>query len=87
MAAKLDGMKRPIDPSRIELLDPAIVEVLKNKTPAERLTMVFAANRTMRLRLEGHLRTHHPDWDDDQIQREIARRMLGGTTGLGSQSH
>ena len=70
-------MKRPIDLSRIEILDPAIVEILKTKSPAERLAMVFAANRTMRLRLEGHLRTHHPDWDDEQIQREIAKRMLG----------
>ncbi|MGH7139374.1 MAG: hypothetical protein ACREHD_26820 [Pirellulales bacterium] len=74
-------MKRPIDPSRIEMLDPAIVEILKSKTPAERMAMVFAANRTMRLRLEGHLRTHHPTWSDEQIQGEIAKRMLGGTAG------
>lgn len=77
---RYDDMKRPIDASRIELLDPAIVEILKSKTPAERLAMVFAANRTMRLRLEGHLRTHHPEWSDEEIQCEIAKRMLGGTT-------
>jgi hypothetical protein len=46
----------------IELLDEAVVEVLRRKTPAERLAMVFAADRTMRLRLEGHLRSCHPDW-------------------------
>lgn len=80
-------MTRPIDPGRLELLKSAIVEILKKKTPAERLAMVFAANRTMRLRLEGHLRNRHPDWDDEQIQREIARRMLGGTAGTGPQSH
>lgn len=79
-------MKRPIDPGRIEVLDPAIVEILKRKTPAERLAMVFAANRTMRLRLEGHLRTYHADWTDVQIQQEIARRMLGGTTGVGPKN-
>lgn len=79
-------MKRHIDTSRIELLDPAIVEILKTKTPAEKLAMVFAANRTMRLRLEGHLRTYHSDWTDARIQQEIARRMLGGTTGTGPQS-
>lgn len=76
-------MKQPIDVRRIEVLDDAIIEVLKQKTPAERLAMVFAANRTMRLRLEGHLRTRHPDWNPEQIQAEIARRMLGGTTPLG----
>ncbi|HEX7376518.1 MAG TPA: hypothetical protein VF278_05365 [Pirellulales bacterium] len=78
-------MKRPIEPARIELLDPAIVQVLKSKTPTERLAMVFASNRTMRLRLEGHLRTRHPDWTDSQIQREIAMRMSGGTAGVAPQ--
>lgn len=78
-------MKRSIDASRIELLDPQIVEILKTKTPAEKLAMIFAANRTMRLRIEGHLRTYHPDWTDAQIQQEIARRMLSGTTGAGPQ--
>jgi hypothetical protein len=77
-------MKRPIDVGRIEILDPAIVRILRSKTPAERLAMVFAANRTMRLRLEGHLRTHHPEWTDQQIQGESAKRMLGGTAGSGS---
>ena len=60
----------------IEILDDAMVEVLRRKTPAERLAMVFAANRTMRLRLEGHLRSTHPDWDTTTVMREIARRML-----------
>jgi hypothetical protein len=70
---------RSTDAARIELLDPAMVAVLRGKTPAERLAIAFAANRTMRLRLEGHLRTRHPDWSDQAIQREIARRMSLGT--------
>jgi len=64
----------------VELLDEAIVEVLRRKTPAERVAMVFAANRTMRLRLEGHLRSCHPDWDDQAVMREIARRMSRGAS-------
>ena len=31
----------------IELLDEAVVEVLRRKTPAERVAMIFAANRTL----------------------------------------
>jgi hypothetical protein len=61
------------------LLDADVVDVLRRKTPTERLAMSFAANRTMRLRLEGHLRTYHPDWDTPTIMREIARRMSRGT--------
>lgn len=41
--------------------------------------MVFAANRTMRLRLEGHLRSRYPDWDTQTVMHEIARRMSRGT--------
>jgi len=66
--------KRP----RIELLDDAIVEVLRRKTPVERVAMIFAANRTMRLRLEGHLRSLHPDWDTQAVMQEVARRMSLG---------
>jgi hypothetical protein len=63
----------------IELLDEAVAEALRRKTPAERLAMVFAANRAMRLRLEGHLRSCHPDWDSQAVMQEIARRMSRGT--------
>jgi hypothetical protein len=66
------------DRPRIEVLDAAIVEVLRRKTTTERVAMIFAANRTMRLRLEGHLRTRHPDWDDQAVMQEIARRMCAG---------
>ncbi|HLA85618.1 MAG TPA: hypothetical protein VJL29_12565 [Thermoguttaceae bacterium] len=65
-------------PPCIELLDPMVVEILRRKTPTERVAMALEANRTVRLRLAGHLRTAHPDWDDAAIQREIARRMIGG---------
>ncbi|MGO8690872.1 MAG: hypothetical protein ACLQLG_14715 [Thermoguttaceae bacterium] len=65
-------------PPCIELLDEAIVEILRGKTPAEKIAMACEANRTMRLRLEDHLRSRHPDWDAAAIQKEIARRMLAG---------
>jgi len=65
---------------RVELLDEAIVQVLRRKTTVERVAMIFEANRTMRLRLEGHLRSCHPDWDDQAIMQEIARRMSRGAS-------
>jgi hypothetical protein len=58
----------------VELLDAAVVEVLRGKTPAERVAMVFEAEQTMRLMLEAHLHWRHPDWNAEQIGREIARR-------------
>lgn len=72
-------MKWRLDDGQIEVIDDALAEVLRQKTPAERVAMIFDANRTMRLRIEGHLRTRHPDWPDEDIEAEIAGRMLGGT--------
>jgi hypothetical protein len=72
-------MNKPVPIDRIETLDPAMVEVLKSKTPAERVEMVAAANRTARILAEAGARYLHPDWDDAQIQAEVHRRVTGGT--------
>lgn len=71
---------RQLDYRRIEVVDKKVAEILRRKTPAERLAMCFDANRTMRLRLEGHFRTFHPDWDDKQILRAVAERMSRATS-------
>ena len=72
-------MRRNLDQVRFEVVDDDVAEILRRKTPAERIQMALDANRLVRLRIEGHLRTVHPDWDASQIQAEIARRMLLGT--------
>ncbi len=71
---------RPIDVRRIEVLDEAMVEVLRAKTPAERVAMVFDAERTMRLMLQAKLHEQYPHWDDRRIVREIARRRNLGSS-------
>ncbi len=68
------------DPKRIEVVDEAVAAILRTKTPAERVMMGSAANRTARLLIAGRLMTIHPEWTEAEIQREIARRMSGGTT-------
>jgi len=72
-------MKWRLDKGQIEVVADAMAEVLRAKTPAERVGMLLAANRTMRLVIEGGLRTRHPDWDDSRISAEVARRMLLGS--------
>ncbi|HEY7117402.1 MAG TPA: hypothetical protein VH475_12495 [Tepidisphaeraceae bacterium] len=72
--------RRSIEASRIEMVDDAVAEILKRKTPAERIALGFAANRTVRLVIEGSVRSQHPDWDDAAIRAAVARRMLHGTT-------
>jgi hypothetical protein len=68
----------PVDARQVEILHVVVVEALRRKTPAERIAMALEANRVARLRIEGHLRTIHPDWTGQQIDAEIARRMCLG---------
>jgi hypothetical protein len=72
--------KRPLDPKRIEIVDDAVAEILRRKSPAERIALGFSANRTVRLVIEGAIRSDHPDWDDAAVKAAVARRMLHGTT-------
>ena len=58
-------MNSPLDPRRIELFDPAMVAILKAKTPAEKLAMAFDIRERARLRLVAHFQLLHPHWTDD----------------------
>lgn len=71
---------RPIDPRRIELLDPAMKAMLRDKTPAECIRMVAECNRSARLRMAGHVKTTHPEWTNEQIQAEVVRWLMSSIT-------
>ena len=71
--------RRPVDPNRIEVVDDDVAQVLRQKTFAERVAMVGEVDRTMRQLLDAHFRWKHPDWDDEQIAKEIARRSSLGS--------
>ncbi len=68
------------DIRQIEVVDPRIAEILRQKTPAEHIVMIGEANRTARHLLAAGIRYHHQEWSDDSVQAEVARRMLRGTT-------
>lgn len=68
-----------LDDGQIEVVDDAVADVLRRKTPAERIAMALACNRTARLIIEGRLRSQHPDWPGDRVEAGVARRMAGGT--------
>lgn len=71
---------RLIESSRIEVIDDAVAEILRQKTPAERIALGFSADRTVRLVIEGAIRSDHPDWNDAAVKAAVAQRMLHGTT-------
>jgi hypothetical protein len=65
-------------PLNIELMDDAMADVLRAKSPAERLAIANGMWRSARRMIEAILRAERPDWGDDQIRREVARRMSHG---------
>ena len=70
-------MSCKIDPRNIEVIDDDLAEILRQKTPAERIAMTADANDTARILAAAGIRHGHPDWSEQQVQREVARRMLG----------
>ena len=63
------------DPSKWEMVDDAMVPILRRKTPAERLAIVDGLWTMARRLVRAQLKMDHPDWTDEQIARETARRM------------
>jgi hypothetical protein len=64
--------------TRIELLHPLVAEILRKKTPTERVAMALESNRLVRERLTAQLRREHPEWSEADIAGEVGRRLLGG---------
>ena len=62
----------------VELLDDETVARLKAMTGAERLAVAFAMAESVRASLMADLRSKHPSWSEEEIEREAARRFLDG---------
>lgn len=67
-----------LDERNIEVLDDEMVEVLRKKTPQERLTIAFKMWNSAKKQLAYYLRNIHPDWQEEKIQLELARRLSHG---------
>jgi len=61
-----------------EILDDRVAEILRRKTPAERLEMAFAMWRFGQELVRESVRASHPDWTEEEIHRETGRRMSHG---------
>lgn len=67
-----------LDPSRIEVVDNETARVLRGKSGAERLQIASDMYALARRMLISHLRSEHPDWDEERINREASRRLSHG---------
>lgn len=67
-----------LDAGQIEVMDQAMADVLRRKTPAERLAIASGMWESTRTMLLTQLAERHPDWSHAQVEREVARRMSHG---------
>lgn len=67
-----------LDEGQIEVVDDVMAEVLRNKTPAERIRIGFNIWTSARNMLFVHLKQTYPEWNDDKLNREIAGRLSHG---------
>ena len=61
-----------------EMIDDRVAEALRHKTDAQRLRSVDAFWNSARAILKAAIRTEHPDWNLDQVNVEVARRISNG---------
>ena len=63
---------------KLEVIDDRVVEILRKKTPAERLAIVDGLWRFARDQIHAIIAREHPDWPEDEVRRQVARRMSQG---------
>ena len=61
-----------------EVVDDTMADLLRSKTPAERIRIGFDLWTSTRNMLLVHLRKTHPEWSDEKIKQEAARRLSHG---------
>jgi hypothetical protein len=66
-------------PAKYDVIDEEMAAVLREKTEQQRLEMGFAMWRFARDLMRAAISAEHPDWIDEDIQREVAKRMSHGT--------
>jgi hypothetical protein len=74
----VSGNSNP-DISQIGMVDPRVVEILRRMSGMERLRLAHEMWQLTRERLTKFLRSHHPEWDEAELQRRVADWLLHGS--------
>ena len=67
-----------LDRGQIEVVDDEMAEVLRRKTPAERIRIGFSLWTSARNMLAAHLKSTHPEWNEEKRNREVTGRLSHG---------
>jgi hypothetical protein len=69
-----------LDPRQVEVVDDRVAEVLRAKTPAERLRIGFNIWISTRRMLMAHIGHIHPEWSQEEVNDEVVGRLLHGSS-------
>jgi hypothetical protein len=64
--------------ARMEVVSHEMANVLRAKSERERLEICLSMWRSARDLIRNCLRGEHPEWSDDEVCREAARRLASG---------
>jgi Rv0078B-related antitoxin len=67
------------DMSRIDVVDPRVVEILRRMSGMDRLRLAHEMWQLTRERLTTFLRSHHPEWDEAELRLRVADWLLNGS--------
>ena len=59
-----------------DLPDEIMISIYKGKTPEQRLEISFGLWSFARSLLKANLKSIHPDWPEQAVEEETAKRML-----------
>ena len=67
-----------LDLGQIEMVDDSMAEVLRRKTPAERIKIGFSLWTSAYNMLMTHLKKTYPEWSPEKLKKEVVRRLSHG---------
>ncbi len=57
------------------MVDEEMAAVLRGKTGVERLRIAWGLRESAQRMLASYLKSEHPDWSEEQVLAEVARRL------------
>jgi len=67
-----------IDPRNTELLDDKSVEILRQMSGEQRMIIASQMFDTVVSLIRANIEANHPDWTEEQIRKEIIKRLGNG---------
>ena len=67
-----------INERNIEVIDDVMADIWRKKICAQKLLILCNMWSSAKKLLTGHLRSEHPDWDEEKIHGEVVKRLSHG---------